>query len=132
MVKVNSTVKLHNTDAAGVLFFGEYFKIAHDAYEEFLLAIGLSIADIIGNDNYLLLIVHAEADFKKPQSVGDNLTTEISLDKIGESSFVLLYTIRDSHGEGSATVRTVHVSVDKATGKKISLPPAVRKALARA
>ena len=34
--EIKSSIKLHDTDAAGVVFFVSHFRIAHTAYEEFL------------------------------------------------------------------------------------------------
>ncbi len=122
MFSVVSTVKLHHTDAAGVLFFVNYFKIAHDAYEEFLEAIGLDIVHLIDRSPFLLLIAHAEADYKKPQRVGDKITVEIKVEHIGNSSFTLVYRIIDASGEEATSVKTVHAALDKKSGKVIRLP----------
>ena len=40
-------IKLHETDAAGVIFFNNLFKIAHDAYEALLEKINFSIKEIL-------------------------------------------------------------------------------------
>ena len=122
MFSVASTVKLHHTDAAGVLFFVNYFKIAHDAYEEFLEAIGLDIAQLIDESPFLLLIAHAEADYKKPQRVGDKITVEIRVERIGNSSFTLAYRIIDALGDEATLVNTVHAALDKKSGKVMRLP----------
>ena len=37
--------KMHHIDAAGVMFFGHYFDLAHDAYEAFLTEISFSVED---------------------------------------------------------------------------------------
>jgi acyl-CoA thioesterase FadM len=36
MFKTQTNVKLHDTDAAGILFFSNHFRIAHTAYEDFM------------------------------------------------------------------------------------------------
>jgi hypothetical protein len=36
MYTYQTTIRLHHTDAAGVVFFSNLFVIAHDAYESFL------------------------------------------------------------------------------------------------
>ena len=122
MFSVASTVKLHHTDAAGVLFFVNYFKIAHDTYEEFLEEIGLDIAYLIDGSPFLLLIAHAEADYQKPQRVGDKITVEIAVERIGNTSFTLAYRIVDASGEVATTIKTVHAALNKRTGKVTRLP----------
>ena len=129
MFSVASTVKLHHTDAAGVLFFVNYFKIAHDAYEEFLEAIDLDIGYLIDESPFLLLIAHAEADYKKPQRVGDRITVEIKVERIGNSSFTLDYRILDSSGEEATLVKTVHAAMDQKTQKVVRLPEDLKEKL---
>ncbi len=117
-----STVRLHQTDAAGVLFFGDYFRIAHDAYEEFLESIDYSIRFVIEEADSLLLIVHAESDYRRPLRVGGKIKTEIIVNRIGGSSFVLGYSIKSIDGATIANLTTVHVAANRANGKKRSLP----------
>ena len=71
MYTYQTKIKLHETDAAGLLFFSNQFKLVHDAYEELLETIGLGFAELIRNKDYFLPIVHAEADFKLPLFVDD-------------------------------------------------------------
>ncbi len=130
MFSVSTKIKLHYTDAAGVLFFGNYFKLIHDAYEEFLNEIDLDLGYIIDNSDYLLLIVHAEADYKKSLKTGAFAKVEIEVEKIGQTSFVLVYKVLDEHDNISATAKTVHVSVDKKSGNKIDLPEKVKTGFA--
>jgi len=122
-------VRLHNTDAAGLLFFAEQFRLAHDAYESFMESIGYPFAPLIRNSDYLLPIVHAEADFLKPLSTGDRLEIQVKAETIGESSFTLGYLIRRDRNEPVGTVRTVHVLVSRQTGNSLSLLPELRQKL---
>ena len=122
MFSTASTVRLQHTDAAGVLFFADYFRIAHDAYEDFLSSIDYPIRFVIEEAEALLLIIHAESDYRRPLRVGDKIHTNVVVDKIGGSSFVLKYEISDSDNEIVANLTTVHVAADSRTGKKRSLP----------
>ena len=45
------TVKLHDTDAAGILFFASQFKIAHDMYEKLLAQIGYPFSQRFKNND---------------------------------------------------------------------------------
>ncbi|MCA9407426.1 MAG: acyl-CoA thioesterase, partial [Candidatus Omnitrophica bacterium] len=62
MYTYQTKIKLHETDAAGLLFFSNQFKLIHDAYESLLESLGLSFQELIRNKNYFLPIVHAESD----------------------------------------------------------------------
>ena len=113
---------LPDTDAAGILFFGNYIKLAHIIYEEFMENIGFSLCDIIDNAEILILIVHTEADFKKSMHLGDRYELSVKVSKIGNSSFILSYTFT-SDNTVTATAETVHVTVDKASNKPVGLSP---------
>jgi len=129
MYTFETSVRLHDTDAAGVLFFGNYFRVAHMAYETFMESIGYSFRTIIHEADYLVLIVHAEADFRRPLHVGDRITVEVTTGKLGRSSFALDYNLRNAAGETVATARTVHVNTDKTTGNAVALPDGLKAKL---
>jgi len=124
-----TTIKLHDTDAAGLLFFGNQFKIIHEAYEVLFEKIGFSFAKLIKECDFFLPIVHAESDYEAPLFVGDKITVEVHVFKIGRTSFILSYRLFNQNDKLVGTAQTVHVSVTKTTKKKIPLPPALRRAL---
>jgi len=122
MFETQVDVKLHDTDAAGLLYFANYFRIAHTAYEEFMESVGCGLDRIIGAADYLILIAHAEADYESGFFLGDKLTIGIRAETIGETSFVLSYLFKDGEGKVAAKLRTVHVAVNKKSEKKTPLP----------
>jgi 1,4-dihydroxy-2-naphthoyl-CoA hydrolase len=61
--KIETTVKLYDTDAAGIMFFGNYLRVAHDAYQAYLESCGFSFAEALNEGKLLIPIVHAEADY---------------------------------------------------------------------
>ena len=119
-------IKLHETDAAGIIFFSNQFKIIHDAYESLLEHIGLGFPELLRNKNYFLPIVHAESEFKKPLFVGDLLEIHVTVAEVGQTSFTFAYTILNTQHETVGTAKTVHVTIDKATRQKIPLPHEMR------
>ena len=124
-----TTVKMHDTYAAGILFFGNQFKMIHDAYESLLESTGFSFSVLLRKHSFFVPIVHAQADYKKPLFVGDRLTIKIRLEKIGQTSFIFLYEIFDERKVLVGTAKTVHVTIDKKTRKKIPLPKKFKSAL---
>ena len=119
-------IKLHETDAAGLLFFSNQFKIVHDAYESLLERIGFGFADLIRNQKFFLPIVHCEADYKAPLFVGDPVEVQVIVTKIGKTSFTFAYRLIDAAQKIVGTAETVHVTVDKSTRAKIPLPAELR------
>jgi 1,4-dihydroxy-2-naphthoyl-CoA hydrolase len=128
MFTYKTKIRLHDTDAAGIIFFANQFKIIHDAYEEFLEKIGLSMKTILEKTGFFQPIVHAEAAYKTPVYVGDKITITVKVGHIGKTSFTLEYTLkRGTNLVGTA--KTVHVTIDQKTSQKIPLPLSLRRAL---
>lgn len=122
-------IKLHDTDAAGLLFFGKQFFYVHDAYEKYLEKIGYGFSNLIRKSKHFLPIVHAESTYQKPLFVGDEIVIKVKLTNIGKSSITFNYEITNKKGGLVGTAKTVHVTINKATKKKVPLPKAFRSAL---
>ena len=129
MFTFETTVRLYDTDGAGLLFFGHQFRIAHAAYEAYMESHGVGFGDIIRQGKYLLPIVHASADYDEPLFVGDRVTIELTAEKISTHSYTLDFRLVGESGNQVGSVRTVHVCVDRATRKKIPLPKPLRQVL---
>jgi len=127
MYTYQTKIRLHQTDAAGLLFFAHQFSIVHDAYESLLERIGFGFAELIREKDFFLPIVHAEADYDKPLFVGDALEVQVIVDSIGKHSFTFAYKLLNGKQEVVGRAKTVHVTMDKATQKKIPLPPLMRE-----
>lgn len=123
------TAQVHDTDAAGVIYFANFYRMAHTAYESFMESIGFSIRYFLDQADCLPLIVHSQADYKKPIHTGDKLVIELVVEKVGINSYGLAYQIRDHDNELVADLKTVHVAVSKKTNGKTPLPTDFKKKL---
>ena len=114
-------VYLRDTDATGVLFFAEQLRICLEAFESFLEEKGFVLKSLIENGQYLMPIVHTEADYFAPLFAGDALEVALSLGAVGNASFTLNYFLyKGGQKVGSSTA--IHVTVDKEMRTKIPLP----------
>ena len=129
VLKRNITVRLHDTDAAGILFFARQFYFAHDIYEDFMKEIGIPISKALLEGDYIIPIVHAESQFLKPLRVGDQIDVSLKIASIGNSSYTLEYDFSDQSGTPVGKTKTVHVTIDRASGAKTALPETLRKGL---
>ena len=127
--KTQRVVRLRDTDAAGVIFFANYFIFAHETYELFLEEIGYSPRRIIQQESFLLPIVHAESDYHQMIGLEDEISIVLSVNRIGKTSFTLVYNYFLENQELVGSVKTVHVCVDKSTLKKRPIPSELRQAL---
>lgn len=120
-------IKLHDTDAAGLLFFSHQFEIIHDAYESLLETIGFGFAELIRHKSFFLPIVHAECDYKRALFVGDLVEIQVVVEQVGTTSFTFVYKLLDTSQNIVGTGKTVHVTMDKKTNQKIPLPKDMRQ-----
>ena len=125
------TVRLQDTDAAGILFFANQLVFAHETYEKFLEEIDCSLAHVFEQRSYHIPLVHAEADYAKPVTVGDEIDVEMTVANIGNTSFTLDYLLTGTDGAEIGRCRTVHVTVGEADMKKITIPTELREGLER-
>lgn len=122
-------VRFQHTDPAGIVFFANILVYCHEAYEEFLRAGGMPLEEFIGKREQSLPLGHAEATFKRPFRAGQRVKIRLSIGRIGERSFRVEYDLYDEGGEHLATAATVHVCVDRATGRSAALPTQLRDLL---
>lgn len=122
------TVRLHETDGAGILFYGQIFTLAHNAHEELLIRADLSPQKILTQHPFSIPLVHAEADYLNPIQLSERLSIEVAVEKIGERSFTLKSQITGS-GQPKAVVTTVHVTIDRVSGESIPLPEPILQLL---
>ncbi|MBI3602596.1 MAG: acyl-CoA thioesterase [Candidatus Omnitrophica bacterium] len=128
MFTYKTQIYLHDTDAAGLIFFANQLKIVHNAYEQLLEKFGCSFQSMLRGGKYFLPIVHAESDYKTPLFVGDQIAITVRVGHIGHTSFSFEYILK--RGKTLVgTVKTVHVSVNTKTRRKMPLPMRMRKAL---
>jgi 1,4-dihydroxy-2-naphthoyl-CoA hydrolase len=130
MYKIEAKIKLPDTDAAGILFYANYFKLAHDVYESFMDDIGYSLRYVLQEGDVLLLIAHAESDYKSSFHIGDKYEVHLKVEKMGRTSFVLAYRFYNGSGELNASLKTVHVAVDKKSQEPVALPENLHRKLA--
>lgn len=122
-------VRLKDTDATGVLYFTEQFRMALETFEQFLKERGFSLKQLL-ESSYLMPIVHAEADFFAPLTVGDELEISMKVAKLGTSSLTLEFSFRDpQRGFDVGKVQIVHVVIEKEKRASVPIPDFLRTIL---
>jgi len=125
--RVTIPVRFQDVDAAGVLFFGRIFDYCHMAYEDLIASSGVDRAAYFSKADYLVPIVHAEADYRAPVRHGERVTVGIDVTRVGRASFQLRYRVEGPGGDLRAEVTTVHAFVERATMKPIAIPETLRR-----
>ena len=80
MTRHSVTVRLHHTDAAGVLFYSRLFELVQEAFETAMEAGGLPLGELLRDRGFRIPVVHAEADYTAPVRVGDVLEVRLAFE----------------------------------------------------
>lgn len=75
-------IAFHETDAAGVVYFANFFHLAEEAETHALASLG----SVLTHDGYLYPRVHVEADYLAPLRFFDKVSVHCCITKIGSSS----------------------------------------------
>jgi 1,4-dihydroxy-2-naphthoyl-CoA hydrolase len=117
-----TTITLRDTDATGVLYFTEQFRICLEAFEDYLKSSGYSLRELIHQSDFLIPIVHVEGDYFAPLLVGEAITVSLEVAKIGNSSFTLHYCLMNAEKRKVGEAFIVHVCTHKEMKTSHPLP----------
>ncbi len=113
-------IQFHDCDPAGILFYANIYKFSHNVYQELLE--GLSSKNYFHDDEIALPITKSSAEYFLPMKSGDDYLVKLYISQLRESSFEITYLFYDTESKVHAEVKTVHVSVNKKSFKKVNLP----------
>jgi len=128
MYKYQTVIRLHLTDAAGVVYFANVFVLAHECYESFLAQDSL-IGSIIEQGEFIIPIVHAQADYRMPLKLSEKVVIEMGLNKTANSSFELGFTFINESSQVVVEVKTTHAVLQRDTRKPVEIPQFLKTAL---
>lgn len=111
-----------DTDCGGVVYYANYLKYFERARTEYLLAHGISVAELQQQGIYFL-VTHAEVFYRSAAHYGETLHVGTVAAASRKTAVTFSHTIRETTSqrlivEGSATLVTVD-----AKGKIIKRPP---------
>lgn len=121
------TIRLADTDAAGVIYFASLLSICHEAYEASLEEAGISLQSFLKDASLAIPIVHAEIDFFRPLYCGDKIRVIVRPHSLSETEFeseYLLTALSESE-KPFAKAKTHHVCIDPQKRRRISLPASI-------
>ncbi|MEG3435760.1 thioesterase family protein [Pannus brasiliensis CCIBt3594] len=118
------SIRLADTDAAGVIYFANLLSICHEAYEESLARSGIFLRDFLDDSPIAIPIAKAEIQFFHPLFCGDRLRVQIHPISIADTEFELEYTIflGENTEKAVGKARTRHVCIDRYSRQRIVLP----------
>jgi acyl-CoA thioester hydrolase len=126
-VKVPVSTSYFQYDQQGVVFNMWYFGWFDDAMTQFLGQGGYPYTEL-NADGFDVQLVHTEADWRDAVRYGEQVTVDVTTERIGATSFTLSFAVRVGAGVRS-TGRTVYVVVGTDGSGKRPVPPRLRAAL---
>jgi acyl-CoA thioester hydrolase/1,4-dihydroxy-2-naphthoyl-CoA hydrolase len=125
-----TSVKIHFRDAdpAGIMFFGNIFALAHDAFEEFIVASGLEWKKWFIKSEHFVPVRHAECEYLAPFIPGESYQIQVFVNSITTSTFKMEYVFSSEKGP-HAVVKTAHTFADPEKKTKKEIPTEVRAIL---
>jgi len=126
--KTQTRLKFRDADPAQIMYFANLFSLAHDTFEDFIVAAGYRYEEWFSKENHLIPIRHAEADYKAPLIPGQTYDVIAQVASLSTSSFKMKYTF-EQKGRLHATVFMVHSVLDPKTKEKMPLPEVMKQRL---
>jgi YbgC/YbaW family acyl-CoA thioester hydrolase len=129
---IEQLVHFDDADPAGIVFFGNYYRLHHRAMEQTLPQWGLTWEDFFRRPGVGFPVRHSEADYTKPIKPGSRIFISVTPERIGTTSITFKSEFRDTADPLApliAVVKVTHVCVDVKTLKKTALPEKLVQAL---
>jgi len=123
-------IRFEDADPAGIVFYPRAIALAHGVVEDLIRQTELGWHGWFENHGLAAPVRRAEADFLAPMRAGETLLARACVEKLGETSGTFLVEFCGNDGGTRARIRTVHVLVDRSTGKPVPMTPEIRAALA--
>jgi acyl-CoA thioester hydrolase len=122
-------VYFEDTDAGGIVYYANYLKFAERARTEMLRDLGVSHADMMKRDGFVLVVRRCEIDYLKSARLDDLLSVETEIAKLGGASVDLRQRVlRDNDVLAELKVLVVCIGQD---GRPARIPDYVRGVLPR-
>lgn len=122
--KIDHTVRFHETDGAGVVYFAKGLVLCHSAYEASLRAAGIDLGEFFGVASVAYPVVHTRMDYRRPMRCGDVVQISLVPVRCDVSSFEVSYDlgIAESPETLVAQALTRHVCIDTHHRTRLPLP----------
>ena len=118
-----------DTDAAGIVYYANYLRMAERARTEMLRLIGAEHTALARGDGVSIMVSRCEVDYLQPARLDDDLRIRTRITALGGATMRAEQIIRRA---GADLARlTVRLACIGPTGRAARFPTALRAALAR-
>lgn len=123
------TIRFGDADPAGIVFYPRAIELAHGVVEDLLRGGKSGWNGWFANADFVMPVRRVETDFFAPMRAGETLTARAHVEKCGTTSVTFAVEISGARGDMRARFRTVHVLVDRASGRPTALTEEMRREL---
>lgn len=126
---IPARVYYEDTDAGGIVYHANYLKFSERGRTEFLRALGYDHHQVRAEHNLMLVVRHAEIDYRASGKLDDMLDISTEVVEFGNTSLTMKHII--SRGDTVlAEIKVVVVAVS-GIGKAARIPPQLRQIFGR-
>ena len=107
-------VYIEDTDAGGIVFYGNYLKFFERARTDFLRSIGIEQSQTI-QDNLIFVVRHVSVDYQEPARLDDNLGISCAVKSLRRTRVIFEQEARRQSDDAllvHAEVEVVAVTMD--------------------
>ena len=119
----------HDTDAGGIVYYGQYLCYLEEARTEFLEKRGLSVEQF-RDRGYFYVVRQCNISYRSPARYGDRLVCDAQLKKIGASQLIFNQTVNDKKDGRLIVEAEVSLVCLNADFKPTAIPDDLREKLA--
>jgi 4-hydroxybenzoyl-CoA thioesterase len=125
------TVRFGDCDPAGIVFYPRYFEMFNNLVEEWCAyGLGTSYRELVMERELGLPAVSIQTDFLATSTLGDQLTAQLNVVKVGSSSLTLTVRLLGAGGDERVRARMVLVLIDIKKACAIRIPDQMRERIA--
>lgn len=125
------TVRFGDCDPAGIVFYPRYFEMFNNLVEEWCAyGLGTSFRELVMERGLGLPAVNIQTDFIATSTLGDKLTAQLCVVKVGSSSLTLTVRLLGAGGEERVRARMVLVLIDIKQASAVRIPDPMRERIA--
>lgn len=127
-VETEVKVRYAETDAQGVVYHGSYVVWFEVGRTEYCEAAGYPYARMEA-EGVNIVVSDLAARFRRPARYGDTVRVATRLAAVRSRGCTFAYRVTLADGAVAVEGETVHLFVDRATGRPVAVPEPVRTAL---
>ncbi len=123
----SATVRFGDCDPAGIVFYPRYFEMFNNLVEDWCGAVlGLGFRELVLERQLGLPTVSVQTDFVASSTLGDVLSAELRVHKLGRSSITVAIRLLADDGRERVRATLVLVLMDLPTARAMRIPDPLR------